>query len=237
MDIHNQRAKFPFAITHLSLTAVILISYSIFFWMDFKTIYGLGYEDGFFEYLTALLFLLASLLMLKAGFKSGNGWYFALFLLLFVGAGEEISWGQRLIGIETPEELKKMNVQGEINLHNLEVFNRENFDKSVKTGIEKLLTVNTLYRLFIMFYGVIIPVLVIVSPMIKKMLEKIRVPLIPLNIGIYFFIAWIGFRLLNNFRLTEDIFFAGEEIFESLTAWVWFAIGFNFITNANKKTT
>ncbi len=38
------------------------------------------------------------------------------FFMLF---GEEISWGQRLLGFETPEAFKEINVQDEFNLHNL----------------------------------------------------------------------------------------------------------------------
>ncbi|MCI5211107.1 MAG: hypothetical protein D3910_20495 [Candidatus Electrothrix sp. ATG2] len=34
-------------------------------------------------------------------------------------AGEEISWGQRIMEIETIEIMKQINVQGENNLHNL----------------------------------------------------------------------------------------------------------------------
>lgn len=34
-------------------------------------------------------------------------------------AGEEISWGQWVIGFETPEAFAKKNAQGEFNLHNL----------------------------------------------------------------------------------------------------------------------
>jgi hypothetical protein len=40
--------------------------------------------------------------------------------LLFVAAGEEISWGQRLLGIETPSVLVDGNRQDELNLHNVE---------------------------------------------------------------------------------------------------------------------
>jgi hypothetical protein len=47
-------------------------------------------------------------------------WVLALFALgMFVAAGEEISWGQRIFGIETPESIREDNVQGELNLHNL----------------------------------------------------------------------------------------------------------------------
>jgi predicted membrane channel-forming protein YqfA (hemolysin III family) len=42
--------------------------------------------------------------------------------LLFVFfAGEEISWGQRIFNIETPEWFEKKNAQKETNLHNLRV--------------------------------------------------------------------------------------------------------------------
>jgi hypothetical protein len=41
---------------------------------------------------------------------------------LFVfGAGEEISWGQRILGVESPEFFKANNAQQETNLHNLVV--------------------------------------------------------------------------------------------------------------------
>lgn len=43
--------------------------------------------------------------------------------VLFAVAGDEISWGQRILGIETPEDLKQINTQGEITFHNLPAFN------------------------------------------------------------------------------------------------------------------
>lgn len=45
--------------------------------------------------------------------------YLALALLLFLAAGEEISWGQRIFDYGTPEAIKDVNSQGEVNLHNL----------------------------------------------------------------------------------------------------------------------
>lgn len=222
-------------IIHVLLSVIILISYSIFFWMDFETIYVLGYEDGFFEYLTAVLFFLASILFLVVAQKKRNLWFAGLFLLLFVGAGEEISWGQRLLGIDTPHELKKVNVQGEITLHNLELFNRENFDKSVKTGWQKFLTINTVYRVFIMIYGVIFPVLALFSPFMLSLFQRIKMPIIHAWIGIYFFFSWMAFRVMNICCLGSEDFFAAEEIFESLTAWVWFFASIHFLLNNQKQ--
>lgn len=40
-------------------------------------------------------------------------------LILFVMAGEELSWGQRIFGWATPEVISKVNAQNETNLHNM----------------------------------------------------------------------------------------------------------------------
>lgn len=56
-------------------------------------------------------------------FKAGYKWQALLFVgfavAMFFVSGEEIAWGQRLLGIETPEELVEINKQEEITLHNI----------------------------------------------------------------------------------------------------------------------
>jgi hypothetical protein len=56
----------------------------------------------------------------------GLAYILVLVATLFI-AGEEISWGQRIFGWVTPEELSELNRQGETNIHNigitLRVFN------------------------------------------------------------------------------------------------------------------
>jgi hypothetical protein len=51
-----------------------------------------------------------------------------LFLLVAVGAfvvaGEEISWGQRILGLATPAALAEINHQGETNIHNISALQR-----------------------------------------------------------------------------------------------------------------
>ena len=49
--------------------------------------------------------------------------FFLVGIGLFFIAGDEISWGQRLIGLTTPEKLEAANVQGEITFHNLSSIN------------------------------------------------------------------------------------------------------------------
>lgn len=47
----------------------------------------------------------------------------SLYLLLAFGlffiAGEEVAWGQRILGLETPESLRKINRQQELTVHNI----------------------------------------------------------------------------------------------------------------------
>ena len=51
--------------------------------------------------------------------KSVRAAMMGLALLCLLAAGEEISWGQRILGLETGERFRELNYQGETNLHNL----------------------------------------------------------------------------------------------------------------------
>ena len=117
-------------------------------------------EDGLVEWLTfaVLLIMSAFSFIISHAFSRSEPesgakrvWLFLGFLFLF-GAMEEISWGQRVLGIESPEWFIKHNKQGETNLHNLIVHgvsvNKLVFGKilSILIGIY-LLAVPLLYRI------------------------------------------------------------------------------------------
>lgn len=89
-------------------------------------------EDGFFENMTALFFALAALVMLLSIIKMVKTTKFkstiakqltVVFclagILFFLIGMEEISWGQRIFGWETPEYYSQINYQHETNVHNL----------------------------------------------------------------------------------------------------------------------
>lgn len=91
-------------------------------------------EDGPIEWLQfGCLVLLAPIYVwLTVNLRRrGLPWLAGLYLVAAVGvvfiAGEEISWGQRLLGWATPEGIAAINKQGETNIHNvgliLRVFN------------------------------------------------------------------------------------------------------------------
>ena len=86
---------------------------------------ALNREDGVIETVSAAMLLVAAYLAIRVMVRTRKilprvAWMHGfLGLLFFMMFGEEISWGQRYLGIETPESLREINVQGEINFHNM----------------------------------------------------------------------------------------------------------------------
>lgn len=85
-------------------------------------------EDGPVEYGTMAALLVASFILIRNGLSLRNhgtklaiGLTFFYAFLFFFGAGEEISWGQRIFGWETSEAMKQINRQDETTLHNIEI--------------------------------------------------------------------------------------------------------------------
>ena len=173
----------------------ILASYAVFLLPELAR--ALAAEDRFFEVGTAICFFLAALILGSTWLKrSGPNDFFVfetkrnLFLLLLAllflfGAGEEISWGQRLLGIEVPEAIRDRNVQGELNIHNLEVFNRTE-DGEPKTGVALLFSIERMFSLFWLSYCFLVPLLGRFWPVFSGFLGRINLPLVPLWLGVFF---------------------------------------------------
>jgi hypothetical protein len=92
-------------------------------WNDFAYLLR---EDGAFETVTAaFLFLscavshqLACVARREGGRKAAVALWLGAAMFLFAGM-EEISWGQRILGLKTPDALSAINEQRELNLHNV----------------------------------------------------------------------------------------------------------------------
>ncbi|WP_335636778.1 hypothetical protein [Maribacter arcticus] len=91
---------------------------------DVKSFSKFSLEDGWVEYLSALLSFLSSVILLFTFFKikkidnSRVKWsIFLMSVILFILAMEEISWFQRILEFNLPE-LMNGNSQNEMNLHN-----------------------------------------------------------------------------------------------------------------------
>ena len=87
------------------------------------TFHKLSREDYWVENLTAVWFLLASLLLFATALVERSFFRRCVYILggmamVFV-AGEEISWGQRIFGFATPDFLIRLNQQEEFTVHNI----------------------------------------------------------------------------------------------------------------------
>ena len=90
-------------------------------------------EDGWVESLSAVGFLMAAIALFAAAWAERRIFPRCAYILaaaaMAVFGGEEISWGQRIIGFETPDFLMGLNTQSEFNIHNIYVVNEAVFDR------------------------------------------------------------------------------------------------------------
>ncbi len=124
-------------ISHMSFYILCLLYvFLVFLVMNFKDMYyTLDFEDGPVELLGALALLITSIILWTTAVKRKKQiknkdykfWaYIGAGVLFFWAAGEEISWGQHMLGTTTPDWLKAVNDQNETNLHNI---NKKFFDR------------------------------------------------------------------------------------------------------------
>jgi len=86
-------------------------------------------EDQWAEYATALVLLYGSLIISRRLFIRWKAIRFPeklgfvlMALAMFAGFGEEISWGQRIFNLQSPDFFINHNLQNETNIHNLKIF-------------------------------------------------------------------------------------------------------------------
>src|SRR6266498_5710550 len=134
-----------------------LLGYATLGWGE-KWAASLFPEDHYFENVGAISLFVASAISfygfaraLKTRAITRIHWlkllvYLGLGLLYFFGAGEEISWGQRIFHIQEPASLAQENTQHELNIHDLAIFEKS-----------KLLKADNIFTVFWMAFAVIIP--------------------------------------------------------------------------------
>ena len=106
---------------------IITVVIGIYFFYTNKDFYAyLVQEDGFFENLTSIFLFLSSFYLFYffiSNIKLKSIWWkmgiIIMIIGLFFGAGEEISWGQRIFHIESSKFFNENNSQKETNLHNM----------------------------------------------------------------------------------------------------------------------
>tara|TARA_B100000886_G_scaffold205753_1_gene142093 strand:- start:878 stop:1525 length:648 start_codon:yes stop_codon:yes gene_type:complete len=199
---------------------LILCLIPIIFLFDEELYHLIIMEDGVIEYLTASFLLFASIklffLFLKI-YKKYSVFNFGLLsysLVLFFGFGEEISWGQRIFGIQPPSFFSDNNFQGEINIHNMMVLG---------VDLNRWIFTYALVLIFT-FYFLITPIMYYKNKLPKTIVNRFSF-LIPNYLYSSIFLIT---TLIINLNLAEKV----SEVWECSFAITIFFICFNSL---NKK--
>lgn len=226
---------------------LLVISYSVLFIFEGEKLVFWLDEDGFFETGGALMFLLASFMLIYLFFKSKSGNNFVLYrternlfflllgLLFFFIFGEEISWGQRIFNIDTPEIIAEINVQKEINLHNLSFFHGDDSSGARKKGIEVWHNMDRLFSVFWLLYCFVTPLLNSYSKKISKFLGTLNLPIVPLWVGNLFVINYILSKALEKMFVFSEMQRV-VEIKEANLGFLFFIVALSFYFKFAKDT-
>lgn len=188
---------------------------------------NLTHEDGIFEYVTSFFFLVTSLLFLIIFIRGRHIINLLFFVVFFFGFGEEISWGQRILRFNTPEALIEANDQNEFNIHNLEFFTSVDDEGNVKKGIRRYINVNSMYFIFCIGYGVLLPIFFIIFHKYKNILDVIGLKIPPVSLGFLFLINYAIFK--KYFYDASILNIRIDETFELNSAYIFFIIALVFI--------
>lgn len=194
------------------LFLIVLFGFGIYFANTnlpyFDEVYTV--EDGFIENGSAIFLLSSSLLLLYRFFKLFKHkdlfWkigILAMSLVFFFGAGEEISWGQRIFNVESSQYFMENNAQGETNLHNLVVKD---------TKINKLIF-SQLLTVVLIIYLIITPFLYRKFDWVKKLANKFAVPIVQWHHTISFLTGTVLLLFISSNRKWEIYELAFSVIF------------------------
>jgi len=173
----------------------------------------LAREDGIFEWLTVLALSMSfvmcvhRVIVLRAEKNAAfiGVWCF-LAVVCFFGAGEEISWGQRIFNIESSEWFKQNNAQSETNLHNLVVEGKK---------VNKIIF-SMVLGLALLTYLFVFTTLYRRSEKFKQFCDYMGVPIAQWHQVI----AWVAVALVVE-GLIKHVS-RSSELFESAVAFVFF---------------
>jgi len=196
-------------------TVFLVLMFLTLILLDERTVIYLNQEDGVTEWTGALCFLSASWMFLLNYLRKpeGNDLFFLktrrnLFmlcfaLLFFFAFGEEISWGQRIFGFQTPETLMSDNIQHEFNIHNLRLFDKETSPEGCKEPPwKRLFNFNFLFNLFCLVYCGAVPLINKMSVQTAGLARRINLPIVPVWLGVVFILSVFSFEIFEWFTST-----------------------------------
>lgn len=211
----------------VSAALILLISYALYlkFLPDEETFQKLVIEDGFVEYTTVFFLVLSCIVCIYRAFlyRSARNhmgvfvWALLAFLFFFA-AGDEISWGQRIFGIESSDFFLDHNKQAETNLHNLVVGG---------LSVNKIIFSRLLFIVLTIYFLFWRP-LVLKVPAIRKLNDRFCVPVPRMQHIIVIIIVTLMILLVQMYR--------DSELHEVSFAMIFFLIFLNPSVLPDPKT-
>lgn len=215
------------------LHLVFVLPYCLLYFVHYDYLTIVYLEDGFVEWLSffawfgaGIIFLLLFIKCLRSCDYLKAFWILVLTAVTLIAAGEEISWGQRILGYETPAAVESVNLQQEMNLHNMKWLDvRVEAGGGRKTGVARWLTFNRLGALFWLGFLVILPVGCLLSDPFKRVVNRCEIPVVALYISLLAVVNYLMYVLLKNtsFLSVRDLpRYALDEYKEAAVALLFF---------------
>lgn len=204
----NEKLGFLFIFT-------IVIASVIMGHVDLKYYQGVfTREDGFVEWLTVIALLSGAAtnfyrakILSKFRPRIFIFGLIALGCVFIFGAGEEISWGQRIFNWSVPGFFQEHNAQGETNLHNL-IYNGVKINK---------LVFGLILGIIVALYFLVLPFLYRKYEKVKNLINMFAIP-IPRNVHIVAYLILFGLvQLIPGHKHGEVLEFGGCWIFYFMT--------------------
>ena len=205
-NLHNAEWTVLALIATLTVTGLALSYLNHDWFRDYYVV-----EDGLIEWLTVVGLVIGLCVCIRRIWvlrHSRAGIFLTMTTLLavffFFGAGEEISWGQRIFNIESSGFFKENNAQGEMNLHN-----------SVVSGIKinKLVFGRGLAIMMLLYLAVFIPVYR-KMPEFRNVVGKFAIPIATnYQVLMYLLVIVVTQVLMVSSKKGEMLEFAGVYVF------------------------
>jgi len=210
----------------IGVTTVVVVGLPIcFLWGSAELARLLGEEDGVYETFGALATLAAGCLFLLTYFarptstddleRRGHASRIVTLLLglaLLLMFGEEISWGQRVFNFQPPRWVEDANVQRELTIHNLRLFQPDVANNRLKLGW---------IWISVGFLGVL-PITATIVPRVARAAYRLGVPLAPPSVSWSALVAVVLYFVFTLYSLQMNHLMAGHGAGESIETAIEF---------------
>lgn len=193
--------------TILALVLLAMVHY-LFYYDPVNYVFMIA-EDHWAEYSTSVNYAISGILLLFLSFRVKTSLPRILYLLIGISAiliaGEEISWGERLISLPSSISfIKEYNLQGEITLHNLQMLETINS------------RLHSIAAYLILIWSLISIILSLRMQWLKERLLDIGLPILPMKL-LPMFLLVVYFFLFYPTAKADEV----GEFFLSIAVMLW----------------